>query len=125
MDLKAEPVYKIKTYTANFTINSTMAYCSPNGPQFKPNVLPGSVGCTVGEMSGCSCGERRGYMDPSICTESCNFIKAPVVRQLHKSDDFKRLYWNLDTQPTKGPRTINCGIRNCVVEVDWEGMRLK
>jgi hypothetical protein len=104
-----------------------MASCYPLGSANELDVLPGSINCTIGSMTGCSCTNGVGYTDPSLCNASCNFLKAPVVQQLHQPDDFKKLYWNLDTGPTKGPQPDICGlgIRNCVGEYDWTGVDLK
>jgi hypothetical protein len=51
-------------------------------------------------------------------------MKAPAVEQIHEAEHFKRLYWNLDTNPTKGPPIDLCrlGVRNCVIDIDWTAM---
>jgi hypothetical protein len=127
LDLRGEPRYMIKTYSANFTITSAMASCSPFEQLGSQGLLPGSIDCSVEEKPECKCGSRPGYIDPSLCTASCNFLNAPVVEKFHESDDFKKLYWNLDTSPTKGPKEDICGmgIRNCINAVDWTEIESK
>jgi len=104
-----------------------MASCSPFKQLGSLGFLPGSIDCSVQSEFECKCDSQPGYIDPSLCTASCNFLNAPVVEKLHESDDFKKLYWNLDTSPTKGPKEDICGlgIRNCINTVDWTGLELE
>lgn len=125
-ELNSKPSYKIKTYSANFTITSDMVTCSQLGLSNTPEQLPGSISCSTGEKAGCKCDNRPGYIDPSVCNAACNFFNTTVVEQFHQSDDFNKLYWNLDTSPTKSPLPDMChlGIRNCLNTIDFEGIPL-
>jgi len=126
-NMEGKPRYRIKTYSANFTITSAIASCSPPGSLKGPDVLPGAIDCSIGPMAGCRCSTESGYDDPSLCNAQCNYLKAPVAEQLHESDNFKKLYWNLDTNPTMGPPPDVCqmGIRNCISAIDWTGVGWK